>query len=700
MKRALALLLTFCLLSASCAMARETGETRTVELEKDGLTVYRVLYGGETDTLKYKEEYPAFACADTALSDYLTRTVTEPLLALRRESPMTAGGNAYVSGAKDNIRMSFAVSMDFPGLLSLEASLGNRSADQSINETLFFYRIIDVSRQTELTVYDLFTEPREAVDLAVREAVFGRVTQQGAATVTEAAQVPAPNSYYLSKDVFRCLFAAGAVTEKAVAVDIPWADLKLSQSALLTDNAPLTVAGAADSAQDAEPADTAGASDAQTAPDSGTGEIDGTADTDGTSAQIGADALPALLTQHDWKTGNRYLRFAADGSVSDPAGGEPMFISYAIRDGVLYLNAAEREDQGATVSGTAAELTLRFDPETSDFETLTLTAASLPASEPAASEPAASAAADLSTPAPAGNVATPTPMPVTGADADMVAFLTAGLWKPLGTDGTTYYQFTADGKLLTVQVSDYTVTDGALRSDAIAGDVALGGTAFTVTSADGTQEGYVLNRSATPIRVEEFVTPTPAPPPTATPVPTPTPTPSPTPSPSPTPTPTLSPYEQAAQTAPTLATLGDASFAKRQSLKVYSAPDEKSYRESKAQVTTDETVGIFGVTNGWVLVSYAIGNGSRGRIGYIDDATLADPENVANLTFANIKLTLGKSAKATDDPLRGKATLFTLKKDTEVQLLAFLETDWAYVETTYKSKVCRVFIPRSALIAE
>jgi hypothetical protein len=41
--------------------------------------------------------------------------------------------------------------MDFPGLLSLEASLGNRSADQSINETLFFYRIIDVSRQTELT---------------------------------------------------------------------------------------------------------------------------------------------------------------------------------------------------------------------------------------------------------------------------------------------------------------------------------------------------------------------------------------------------------------------------------------------------------------------------------------------------------------------------------------------------------------------
>jgi hypothetical protein len=47
MKRALALLLTFCLLSASCAMARETGETRTVELEKDGLTVYRVLYGGK-----------------------------------------------------------------------------------------------------------------------------------------------------------------------------------------------------------------------------------------------------------------------------------------------------------------------------------------------------------------------------------------------------------------------------------------------------------------------------------------------------------------------------------------------------------------------------------------------------------------------------------------------------------------------------
>ena len=37
---------------------------------------------------------------------------------------------------------------------------------------------------------------------------------------------------------------------------------------------------------------------------------------------------------------------------------------------------------------------------------------------------------------------------------------------------------------------------------------------------------------------------------------------------------------------------------------------------------------IYGVENGWVLVSYTIGNGSRGRIGYIKNTTLADAENV------------------------------------------------------------------------
>lgn len=51
-------------------------------------------------------------------------------------------------------------------------------------------------------------------------------------------------------------------------------------------------------------------------------------------------------------------------------------------------------------------------------------------------------------------------MQLAGNDAITVDVLTHGLWKPLGTDGEVYYQFTADGKLLTVTVTDYTVTDG------------------------------------------------------------------------------------------------------------------------------------------------------------------------------------------------------------------------------------------------
>ncbi len=294
-------------------------------------------------------------------------------------------------------------------------------------------------------------------------------------------------------------------------------------------------------------------------------------------------------------------------------------------------------------------------------------------------------------------VVTPTPMPLTGNDAIIADVLIHGLWKQLGTDGETYYQFTADGKLLTVSVSDYTVTEGVLSSDVMNGTVDVGSdSAFTLRGEDGTLEGYVLNRQGEAVAPEEFVTPSP------TPVPTPTPTPTavPTPEPTPEPTPTLSPYELALTQAPSLAALGDASFEKRSTLKVYTAPEEGAYRDSKAQVTTDETVAIYGVENGWVLVSYAIGNGSRGRVGYIENTTLAEPESVAQLNFASMEMTLTKNAEATDDPLNGKATFTKLKKGDTVTLLAFMGSEWAYVQIAHDGKPCRLFIPQAALMEE
>lgn len=143
--------------------------------------------------------------------------------------------------------------------------------------------------------------------------------------------------------------------------------------------------------------------------------------------------------------------------------------------------------------------------------------------------------------------------------------------------------------------------------------------------------------------------------------------------------------------------LPEAAFEKARTLKVYAAPSEDAYSIDGAQVTTDETVAIYGMDGTWVLVSYAIGNGSRGRIGYIDDMTLAETVSLPQIDFCNVKITLSRSAHATDDPLRSRSTLTTLKAGKEVTLLAFLGEDWAYVETELDGKACRLFIPRNVL---
>lgn len=302
-------------------------------------------------------------------------------------------------------------------------------------------------------------------------------------------------------------------------------------------------------------------------------------------------------------------------------------------------------------------------------------------------------------------VITPTPMPLAGNDVIMVDVLTRGLWKPLGTEGDVYYQFTEDGKLLTVSVSSYTVKDGVLQSDALSGVLDIGSNSAFTLDTNGVLSGYVLNRQGDRVAPEEFVTPTPTPVPTPTPsptpvpTPTPTPTPTPVPTPTPSPTPTIPPYQHALMVAPELQPQ-NASFEKARSLKVYGAPGENTWSAEGAMVTTDETVTIYGLEKGWVLVSYAIGDGSRGRIGYIDDKTLEDPEAVPQLNFCSLPMTLTKDAEGTDDPLRGKAPIAQFQAGDKVTLLAFMGDEWAYVQTGVDSKVCRLFIPRTALMEE
>jgi hypothetical protein len=99
----------------------------------------------------------------------------------------------------------------------------------------------------------------------------------------------------------------------------------------------------------------------------------------------------------------------------------------------------------------------------------------------------------------------------------MVDVLTHGLWKPLGTEGNVYYQFTADGKLLTVSVAEYSVKDGVLTSDVLNGALDIGSDSAFVLRDGSDMSGYVLNRQGERVAPEEFVTPSPTPVPTPTP---------------------------------------------------------------------------------------------------------------------------------------------------------------------------------------
>ena len=65
-------------------------------------------------------DYPTFSCDDPQLELYLTDQITAPIQALQRRGQM-AQDDAYADGGLDEIRGGYNVSLDFPGLLSVEA---------------------------------------------------------------------------------------------------------------------------------------------------------------------------------------------------------------------------------------------------------------------------------------------------------------------------------------------------------------------------------------------------------------------------------------------------------------------------------------------------------------------------------------------------------------------------------------------------
>ena len=80
-------------------------------------------------------------------------------------------------------------------------------------------------------------------------------------------------------------------------------------------------------------------------------------------------------------------------------------------------------------------------------------------------------------------------MPVSFEDASILTILTQGLWKPLGSDGTIYYQFLPDGTLLTIQKTPYTVNDGMLQSGVLSARGTIGRQHGVYASAGRRYEG-------------------------------------------------------------------------------------------------------------------------------------------------------------------------------------------------------------------
>lgn len=606
MKRFGALLLALVLLASAAA----ADVTATEEFSSGMATIVITRNHTEMET-EYQQvvvDYPTFVCSDAALEVFLKENISDVLEEMMT-SEQLAADDAYASGEKDSIRGGYYASIDFEGLLSVEGSVRKQAAGADEEKIELFYSIVDLNARRTVEVNALFNEPAAVVEEVICNAVYDKVEPMGILLpeITDSGMVPLPDSYYLTADALRVLYGANTLCASAFAVDLPWEELPLTKSALMTQS----------------------------------------------------PAEPVMTTLAPETIG---IIGGADGPTAIFITGKAQDVPQEILD--------------------LAQVTLTPMPTVTPFPEETL-------------NPQFSLAP----------VVTPTPMPLAGNDTVIVDVLTHGLWKPLGTEGDVYYQFTEDGKLLTVRVDSYTVQDGVLNSEALSGALDIGSDSAFTLDTDGVLSGYVLNRQGERVAPEEFVTPSPTPVPTPTPTPTPTPeptptaTPVPTPTPTPEPTPTLSPWQQALMQASELRVLENVTFEKRRSLEVYSAPGETTWRADGATVTTDESVAIYGVEKGWVMVSYAIGDGSRGRIGYIDDLTLENVEEVQPLNFCAIPMTLYKAAEGTDDPLRGKAPIVTLQAGDQVTLLAFMG-EWAYVQSGVEGRVCRYFIPKTALMEE
>ncbi len=137
---------------------------------------------------------------------------------------------------------------------------------------------------------------------------------------------------------------------------------------------------------------------------------------------------------------------------------------------------------------------------------------------------------------------------------------------------------------------------------------------------------------------------------------------------------------------------------------VYEGPGSYYYRSNNGKATygAGGVARIYGVEGSWLMIGYQLGSGDY-RIGYIEKnalKTLYDQKDSYDsaLSFSYTAAYTNANCNLTDDPIINNKAITTLAAKTPVTLLGYMGTDWAYVEVTLNSALCRAFV-RSSYIS-
>ncbi len=138
-------------------------------------------------------------------------------------------------------------------------------------------------------------------------------------------------------------------------------------------------------------------------------------------------------------------------------------------------------------------------------------------------------------------------------------------------------------------------------------------------------------------------------------------------------------------------------FIGNQTYPVFSAPDKNSIRgaKSRARVSTNGWIQVFGYEDDWILVQYDITK-KHNRIGYIYRNALPREVEVPELNLKKADAVVNYDVEVTDDPLVSQAALAKLTENSRVICLGTMGT-WTYVEGEENGKRFRGFIPTECL---